>query len=105
MIALVDTGGSIIDSTSYPCKEARPKVILQGARESECIPACLVFVDRALQSHLESKLRGSRFYDPEDIARMVKRFEESAERRFDGRSTKYYLQFGTKDTTLEFGIS
>ena len=68
--------------------------------------AGLVFVDRAVQSHLESKLRGSRFYNPEDIARMVKWFEESTKRRFESGSPKYYLQFGTtKDTKLEFGIS
>ena len=59
-----------------------------------------------VKSHLESKVRGSRIYDPEEIARRVKRSKESTKHCFDGRSTKYYLQFGTtRDAKLEFGIS
>lgn len=106
MFALVDAGGSTVDSTLYLCKEAQPDLILEEACRSECVQAGSVFVDRAMQNQLENKLCGSRFSDPEDIARMTKRFEESTKRRFDGRSTEYYLQFGTtRDTEPQFGIS
>ena len=106
MFALVDAGGSTVDSTLYRCREAQPDLILEEACSSECVQAGSVFVDRAMQSHLEDRLSDSRFNDPEDIARMVKRFEESTKRRFDGRGTEYYLEFGsTRDTEPRFGIS
>jgi len=48
-----------------------------------------------MQNLLERKLRASRFNDPEDIAVMVSRFEETTKRQFGDNAAEYFLRFGT----------
>ena len=95
MFALTDAGGSTVDSTLYICKEAAPNIVLEEVCASECVQAGSVFVDRAMQNLLERKLRASRFNDPEDIAVMVSRFEETTKRQFGDNAAEYFLRFGT----------
>jgi len=95
MFALTDAGGSTVDSTMYICKQVTPKILLEEVCASECIQAGSVFIDRAMQDLLERKLRASRFNDPEDIAVMVSRFEETTKRQFGDNATEYFLRIGT----------
>ena len=95
MFALTDAGGSTVDSTMYICKQVTPNILLEEVCASECVQAGSVFVDRAMHNLLERKLRTSRFNDPEDIAVMVSRFEETTKRQFGDNSTEYFLRFGT----------
>ena len=95
MFALTDAGGSTVDSTMYICKQVTPKILLEEVCASECIQAGSVFVDRAMQNLLERKLRASRFNDPEDIAVMVSKFEETTKRQFGDNATEYFLRIGT----------
>lgn len=95
MFALTDAGGSTVDSTMYICKQATPNIFLEEVCASECVQAGSVFVDRAMHNLLRRKLRTSRFNDPEDIAEMVSRFEETIKRQFGDNATEYFLRFGT----------
>lgn len=95
MFALTDAGGSTVDSTMYICKQVTPNILLEEVCASECVQAGSVFVDRAMHNLLEWKLRASRFNDPEDIAVMVSRFEETTKRQFGDNSAEYFLRFGT----------
>jgi len=54
-MSLVDVGYS----TLYLCRETQPDPILEEATGSECVQAGSIFVDRAMQSHLERKLCSS----------------------------------------------
>jgi len=95
MFALTDAGGSTVDSTMYICKQVTPNILLEEVCANECIQAGSVFVDQAMQNLLERKLRASRFNDPEDIAVMVSRFEETTKRQFGDNAAEYFLRFGT----------
>jgi hypothetical protein len=79
----------------YICKQVTPNIVLEEVCASECVQAGSVFVDRAMHKLLERKLRASRFNDPEDIAAMVSRFEETTKRQFGDNSAEYFLRFGT----------
>ena len=50
LFAVVDAGGSTIDSTLYECKGLTPKLVLEEVHASECVQVCLA-------------LRHSRTYD------------------------------------------
>jgi len=95
MFALMDAGGSTVDSTMYICKQVTPNILLEEVCASECIQAGSVFIDRAMQNLLERKLRASRFNDPADIAVMVSKFEETTKRQFGDNAAEYFLRFGT----------
>jgi len=41
VFAVVDVGGSTVDSTLYECKSTNPKVILEEVCPSECIQVCV----------------------------------------------------------------
>jgi len=106
MFALMDAGGSTVDSTLYICKKTAPDLKLEEARGSECVQAGSVFVDRAMQTFLKRKLAGSRFDGTRDIAAMCKDFESFVKRRFGDEKDEYYINFGSfRDNDQHFGIS
>jgi hypothetical protein len=41
VFAVVDVGGSTVDSTLYECRSTNPKVILEEVCPSECIQVCV----------------------------------------------------------------
>ncbi len=84
MFAVVDAGGSTVDSTLYECKETTPKLILEEVCASECVQAGSVFVDRAAQHMLEAKLQGSQFGDDVCIRGIL----------FDGTQVSSIIKFG-----------
>ena len=94
MFAVVDAGGSTVDSTLYECKEITPKLILEEVCASQCVQAGSVFIDRAAQRVLETKLKGSRFCDGACIQVILGRFERKAKRKFDGSQMSSIIKFG-----------
>lgn len=44
MFAVVDAGGSTVDSTLYKCKETKPQLILEEVCASECVQVFLSFL-------------------------------------------------------------
>ena len=94
MFAVVDAGGSTVDSTLYECKETTPKLILEEVCASECIQAGSVFVDRAAQHMLKAKLQGSKFSDDVCIQGILGEFERKTKRKFDGTQVSSIIKFG-----------
>ena len=94
VFAVVDAGGSTVDSTLYECKETTPKLILEEVCASECVQAGSVFIDRAAQRMLEGKLRGSRFGDDMCIQAILAEFERKTKRKFDGTQVSSIIKFG-----------
>ena len=94
MFAVVDAGGSTVDSTLYECKETTPKLILEEVCASECVQAGSVFIDRAAQHMLEAKLQGSEFCDGEYIQNILGEFEKKTKRKFDGTQVSSIIKFG-----------
>ena len=94
MLAVVDAGGSTVDSTLYECKETTPKLTLEEVRASECVQAGSVFIDRAAQHMLEAKLQGSRFGDEACIQGILGEFEKKTKRKFDGTQVSSIIKFG-----------
>jgi len=94
VFAVVDAGGSTVDSTLYKCKETTPELILEEACPSECVQAGSVFIDRAAQHVLEAKLRGSRFGDDACIQGILGEFERKTKRKFDGTQVSSIIKFG-----------
>ncbi|KIM25125.1 hypothetical protein M408DRAFT_331413 [Serendipita vermifera MAFF 305830] len=105
LFAVIDAGGSTVDSTLYECKSTEPKVVLEEACESECIQAGGVFVDRAAEVMLKQKLAGTKYGEDDFIADMVTAFESRTKRLFDGEVTSYAVDFGnTRDNDRPNGI-
>ena len=92
IFAVIDAGGSTVDSTLYECKSTHPKVLLEEVSQSECIQvrnfsltnslsdnfhpqAGGVFVDRAAEAMLKQKLAGSKYGEEDYIVEMAKAFE------------------------------
>ena len=94
MFAVVDAGGSTVDSALYECKETTPKLILEEVCASECVQAGSVFIDRAAQHMLETKLQGSEFGDGECIQNILGEFEKKTKRKFDGTQVSSIIKFG-----------
>ena len=94
MFAVVDAGGSTVDSTLYECKKATPKLILKEVRASECVQAGSVFIDRAAQRMLKAKLEGSRFGEDVCIQGILEEFERKTKRKFNGTQVSSIIKFG-----------
>ena len=94
MFAVVDAGGSTVDSTLYECKETTPKLILEEVCASECVQAGSVFIDRAAQYMLEAKLQGSRFGEDVCIQNILGEFERKTKRKFNGTQVSSIIKFG-----------
>ena len=94
MFAVVDAGGSTVDSTLYECKEITPKLVLEEVCAGQSVQAGSVFIDRAAQRMLEAKLKGSRFCDDACIQVILGRFERKAKRKFDGTQVSSIIKFG-----------
>ncbi|KIM25126.1 hypothetical protein M408DRAFT_331414 [Serendipita vermifera MAFF 305830] len=105
LFAVIDAGGSTVDSTLYDCKLIEPKVVLEEACESECIQAGGVFVDRAAEAMFKQKLTGTKYGEDDYITGMMEAFESRTKRLFDGEVTSYAVNFGTtRDNDRPNGI-
>ncbi|KIM19447.1 hypothetical protein M408DRAFT_43717, partial [Serendipita vermifera MAFF 305830] len=105
LFAVIDAGGSTVDSTLYDCKSIEPKVVLEEARESECTQAGGVFIDRAAEVMLKRKLAGTKYGEEDYIVDMVTAFEGKTKRLFDGEATNYTVDFGsTRDNDRTSGV-
>ena len=94
MFAVVDAGGSTVDSTLYECKMTTPKLILEEVCASECIQAGSVFIDRAARHMLVAKLQGSRFCEEACIEEILGEFERKTKRKYDGSRISSVIKFG-----------
>lgn len=103
--AVVDCGGSTIDSTIYRCKATEPKLELEEVAISECVQAGGVYVDGAAQGMLKSKLANSKYGGDDIIADMLDAFEQRTKRLFDGQQESNIITFGSRrDNDRDFGI-
>ncbi|KZV96876.1 hypothetical protein EXIGLDRAFT_400207 [Exidia glandulosa HHB12029] len=98
VFAVIDAGGSTVDTTVYRCNATGPQLQLVEITGSECVQAGSVFVDEAFEQHLRTSLATSRYGTDAYIARMVKEFESKIKRRFAGtEDTKVPLEFGVEE--------
>ncbi|KAG8829563.1 hypothetical protein FRC17_006389 [Serendipita sp. 399] len=105
MFAVVDAGGSTVDSTLYVCTSNLPRITLEEVCTRECVQAGGIFVNRAFRKSLCEKLEGSKFNDDEVVDLMVNEFETKTKRLFDGTQEKSNIQFGhNKDNDPSYGI-
>ncbi|PVF96871.1 hypothetical protein CPB86DRAFT_476431 [Serendipita vermifera] len=104
LFAIIDAGGSTIDSTLYECKSSQP-LQLEEVCTGDCIQAGGIFVDRAVRRMLENKLRRSLFSGDEYLKEMVDAFERKTKRSFDGTQSLNTVDFGrTRDNDSSHGI-
>jgi hypothetical protein len=50
MFAVIDAGGSTIDSTLYECKSTKPRLVLEEVCGSECIQVCTIYWGASLRT-------------------------------------------------------
>lgn len=94
VFAVVDCGGSTVDTTVYRCTSVDP-LNLEEACPGECVQAGGIFVDREVERMLKEKLGGSPFSDPKIIRDMVCSFENDVKPQFDGMMDEYSFKFGS----------
>ncbi|KAG8777728.1 hypothetical protein FRC16_004059 [Serendipita sp. 398] len=95
IFAVMDVGGSTVDSTLYRCQSRSP-LILEEVCASACVQAGGIFIDQSIREILERKLSGSEYGDFDTISLMIRQFEQKTKRAFDGSQTANVIQFGTK---------
>lgn len=103
MFAIMDAGGSTVDSTLYECKSISP-LQLEEVCASECIQAGGVFVDCAAQYFLKTKLRDTKYEEDDRIADLVKQFEVKTKRTFDGSRDSNLVCGSGRDNDRSLGI-
>ncbi|KZV99292.1 hypothetical protein EXIGLDRAFT_725904, partial [Exidia glandulosa HHB12029] len=104
--AVLDAGGSTVDTTVYRCVSTTPKVVLEEVTGSECVQAGSVFVNRDAERLLKLKLANSKFNDAAFISAMLDVFERKTKRRFDGSDEPSVIAFGRmQDNDPSCGIS
>lgn len=92
--AVLDAGGSTVDTTLYRCTAISPKLQLEEVTASECVQAGSVFVDRDAEKMLKLKLKESKFSADEYIQEMMEVFEKKTKRKFDGSEDASVIAFG-----------
>ncbi|KAG8815670.1 hypothetical protein FRC19_000896 [Serendipita sp. 401] len=104
IFAVMDVGGSTVDSTLYRCQSRSP-LVLEEVCASACVQAGGIFVDRAIREILERKLSGSEYCDPETISLIIRQFEQKTKRAFNGSQAANVIQFGSnKDNDKNYDI-
>ncbi|EJD54456.1 hypothetical protein AURDEDRAFT_156236 [Auricularia subglabra TFB-10046 SS5] len=104
--AILDAGGSTVDTTMYRCTALTPKLLLEEVTSSECVQAGSVFVDRDAERFLRLKLQGSKFSGDEYIGEMMEVFEKKTKRKFDGGEEPSVISFGrVRDNDPAYQIS
>ncbi|KZW03071.1 hypothetical protein EXIGLDRAFT_728597 [Exidia glandulosa HHB12029] len=104
--AVLDAGGSTVDTTVYRCVSTAPKMILEEVTGSECVQAGSVFVNRDAERFLRLKLANSKYGDDDSISVMMDVFEKKTKRRFDGSDDPSVIAFGrTQENDSSCGIS
>ncbi|KAG9048625.1 hypothetical protein FS842_000354 [Serendipita sp. 407] len=105
MFAVIDAGGSTVDSTLYACQATTPQMVLKEVCLSECVQAGGALVDAAARAMLKEKLKDSSFGDDANISAMVDGFESKVKRLFDGTQASNAVQFGgLRDNDKEHNI-
>lgn len=105
IFAVMDCGGSTVDTTVYRCVSLDPLSIREVC-PSECVQAGGIFVDRGVEKLLKERLHGSSFDDPGIIRGMVNAFENDVKPKFNGTIDEYRLQFGSvNESELSLGIN
>ncbi|KAG8754228.1 hypothetical protein FRC14_005283, partial [Serendipita sp. 396] len=105
MFAVVDAGGSTVDSTLYVCKSAQTPVRLEEVASSKCVQAGGIFVDEQAEIVLKQKFRNSRFGTSEYIAAMIRVFELKTKRLFTAGKSSNVIDFGGPgDTDNAVGV-
>ncbi|KAG8826096.1 hypothetical protein FRC19_009703 [Serendipita sp. 401] len=99
MLAVVDAGGSTVDSTLYICTSSLPRVTLEEAGG--------IFVNLAFREDLCKRLTCSKLNEDEviDSIMIMKEFEAKTKRLFDETQESSVIQSGrNKDNDPDFGI-
>ncbi|KIM25133.1 hypothetical protein M408DRAFT_331419 [Serendipita vermifera MAFF 305830] len=105
IFAVVDAGGSTVDSTLYKCISTSPTLALEEVCPSECIQAGGIFVDRTAENMFKQKLSGSKWTEDECITEILQAFESRTKRIFNGSLGSYVVDFGsTRDNDRARGI-
>ncbi|KIM26380.1 hypothetical protein M408DRAFT_330575 [Serendipita vermifera MAFF 305830] len=99
VFAVVDCGGSTIDTTIYRCMSTSPLSLYETC-PSQCVQAGGIFVNREVQKLLEAKLRRSNFNSREIIKSMTDAFERDVKPKFNGVLNQYDLKFERGRITL-----
>ncbi|KIM23517.1 hypothetical protein M408DRAFT_262970 [Serendipita vermifera MAFF 305830] len=104
VFAVIDCGGSTVDTTVYRCTSAKP-LKLEETCPSECVQAGGIFVDREVKKMLKNRLQGTPFGDPEVIRIMTRAFERELKPSFDGVKAEYDLIFSSiRENDAQLGI-
>ncbi|KAG8791408.1 hypothetical protein FRC16_000428, partial [Serendipita sp. 398] len=102
--AVVDAGGSTVDSTLYTCASMSPELELKEVRQSECVQAGGVSVDDSMKRILKERLSGSNFDDDESIQSIISAFELKTKRLFTGSGDSNETFGGKRDNDKSRGI-
>ena len=104
-IAVMDAGGSTVDSTLYVCKQITPTVQLEEVPGSECALAGSVLVNQAMERVLREILAGSRYSSDGYISKMIAIFEKDVKPYFGDTQPPYLIEFGgPNDDDQRFNI-
>ncbi|KAK0212140.1 hypothetical protein DFS33DRAFT_1389252 [Desarmillaria ectypa] len=93
-IIIVDAGGGTVDISSYTSTstEGAGKYSFQEIAAPFCDFTGSIFVTERARTHIDGKLKGSKFYD--DVGHIVECFDKSTKLRFKDPEEPSFVKFG-----------
>ncbi|KAL8292780.1 hypothetical protein RQP46_001392 [Phenoliferia psychrophenolica] len=106
LFAVVDAGGSTVDTCMYEVTATLPKLLLREAKTSDCTQCGAIFVSRAAEAIIKQKLGKSKYNKPEFISAILDGFETKTKILFDNPEENYVIKFAfDRDSDKSVGIS
>ncbi|GAA5916449.1 hypothetical protein JCM5296_006567 [Sporobolomyces johnsonii] len=105
--AVVDAGGSTVDTCVYEVEKTEPKLKLKEAKTSDCVQAGAIFPTRQARTLLADKFKSSPFGSAEFLDRIVQEWDVKTKHRFAGLDDgNHLIKFGyERDTDKSCSIS
>ncbi|GAA5916446.1 hypothetical protein JCM5296_006566 [Sporobolomyces johnsonii] len=105
--AVVDAGGSTVDTCVYEVEKTEPKLKLKEAKASDCVQAGAIFPTRHARILLADKFKSSPFSSAEFLDRIVQEWDVKTKHRFAGLDDgNHLIKFGyDRDTDKSCSIS
>ncbi|GAA5915562.1 hypothetical protein JCM5296_007284 [Sporobolomyces johnsonii] len=105
--AVVDAGGSTVDTCVYEVEKTEPKLQLKEAKASDCVQAGAIFLTRQARILFTDKLKSSPFSSGEYLDRIVQEWDVKTKHKVAGLDDgNHLIKFGyDQDTDKRCDIS
>ncbi|CEH16002.1 hypothetical protein CBOM_05207 [Ceraceosorus bombacis] len=93
-IVIADCGGGTVDISAYAVQAVEPILSVREAAISQCLVAGATLVDERVAQHVRARLQGTKYGDPEDVAKITQDIIKTMKESFTNERTPVYVRVG-----------